>query len=268
MLALLYPLLIQNLRGILRDRMLHAVLASGLGILLLVPSMSTFSMRQVQELSITLSLSAISIVLLLVTLLLGSSSVWRDIEKRYTNSVLTLPMPRSMYLVGKFLSFCLFLCFCGLILGLCAVVVIMAASAQYPSGHSVPWGNILLSVVALTLKYILLGSFTLLLSTLSTSFFLPFFGGLAIYFAGSASQEVYEYISGSLGENLSPTVINTIKGAYYLLPNFSAFDYQVQAVYGLTISMSRVVLMGGYFLIYSGLLLGLAIWSFNRRQLP
>src|SRR5512137_1735422 len=233
MMTVLANLVKQNLRGILRDRMLHAVLGVGLAMLLLVPSLSTFSMRQVQELAVTLSLSAISAVLLVVTLLLGSSSVWRDIEKRYTASVLTLPIPRAAFLLGKFCSLACFLLACGVILGLFAALVIALAAAQYPSPEPVAWGNITVCIGAAILKYVLLGSLALLLSSLSTSFFLPFFGTVAIFFAGSASQEVYEYVTGAFGEKIHPLSVGAIKGTYYLLPNFAAFDYQVHAVYGL-----------------------------------
>ena len=75
-----------------------------LAMILLVPAFSSFSMRQVQELSITLSLSSVSLILLVITLLLGASSIWRDIEKRYTTSILTLQISRAAFLLSKFFS--------------------------------------------------------------------------------------------------------------------------------------------------------------------
>lgn len=268
MFSILFSLVQANLRGIFRDRILYAVFGVGLFMLLLVPSLSTFSMRQVQELAITLSLSAISLVLLVVVLLLGSSSIWRDIEKRYVISVLTLPISRSCFLVGKFLAISVFLLFCGILLGLCAIGDIWVAGLQFPPDQPVAWGNIFLAAFSIVLKYVLLGSVALLLSSLSTSFFLPFFGTLAIFLAGSASQEVYEYVTGSFGEHMSATSVGFIKAAYYLLPNFSAFDFQVQAVYGLELSARLIGFTLFYWALYTAILLFLAIWSFNRRPLP
>ncbi|MGA2152083.1 MAG: ABC transporter permease, partial [Geobacteraceae bacterium] len=95
MLSHLISLSRANLLMLLRDRLLQAVLGVAAVMLLLVPSLSTFSMRQVQELAITLSLSSISLVLLVLALLLGSSAVWRDIERRYTASILALPVSRA-----------------------------------------------------------------------------------------------------------------------------------------------------------------------------
>ena len=78
-----------TLKGIFRDRVFHGILMAAL-ILPLVPSISQLSMRQVTELSITLSLSLISFILLLLAVFLGGTSLWKDMERRYTFSVLSL----------------------------------------------------------------------------------------------------------------------------------------------------------------------------------
>ena len=264
----LSALLAANLRMILRDRILHAVLGVAALLLCLVPSLSGFSMRQVQELAVTLSLSAISLVLLVTTLLLGTSSIWRDVERRYTAAILTLPVSRTTYLLGKYCAIALFLIVCGIILAVAAALVITLAAAQYPSDLPIAWGNILLAIVADVVKFLLLASLAMLFSTVSTSFFLPFFGTLAIYLAGSASQEVYEYVTGQFGNELSRLFLAAAKGAYYLLPNFSAFNFKIYAVYALPLPLTSIVLPVVYAAVYSGLALGLAVWALNRRELP
>ncbi len=257
-----------HLRSILRDRVLYAVLGVGFVILLAVPSLSGFSMRQVQELSITLSLSATSSVLLVVTLLLGSSSIWRDVERRYTSSILTLPISRASFLLSKFFSIVLFLLICSLVLGLCSSVVILLAASTSPSDVPIHLGNIALVLTGDVLKYTILASFALLLSTVSTSFYLPFFGALVIFFCGSASQEVFDYLSGQFGQSISPILMKGVALAYYLLPNFSSFDFQVQAVYGLTVPFEGIFLTVVYAFTYTSILLGLAVFAFERRELP
>jgi len=257
-----------NLRAILRDRVLYAVLGVALAMILLVPSLSSFSMRQVQELAITLSLSASSLIMLVVTLLLGASSVWRDVERRYTSTVLTLPLSRGAFLLSKFISIAIFLVLCATLLGLGSGLVIALASATYPSDLPIHWGNICLALVGDVLKYFLLSAFALLLSTVSTSFYLPFFGTVVIYFCGSASQEVFEYVSGQFGQGMSPLAVKTVTLAYYCLPNLSAFDFQIHAVYGLPVSVSGLSLSALYVVVYVSILLGLAFFAFDRRELP
>ena len=266
--TIVWNMMCLTLRAILRDRILHALLGVAVLLMALVPVLSLFSMRQVQELSITLSLGTISLVLLILAVLLGASSIWRDIERRYTASVLGLPISRSSYLVGKFCGVALFLMACAVVLGLASAAAITIASAQYPSQLPILWTHIAAAVAATGLKYVLLCAFAFLLSALSTSFFLPIFGTLSIYLAGSASQQVIEYLSGDYGKQVSGVAKGVIHGLYYLLPNFSAFDLQVQAIYDLPLSGSGLLLTFLYFAVYTAILLSLAVWVFSRRELP
>ncbi len=236
--------------------------------LFLVPSFSSFSMRQVQELAITLSLSTISMVLLVMTLLLGSSSIWRDIERRHTASILTLPISRDSYLLAKFLSIAIFIVLAGVVLAAAAAVMISLAATQYPSDLPLAWGNIVLAIGADVLKYLLLSAVAVFFSAVSTSFYLPFFATLVVYLAGSASQEVFEYVSGQFAQQIDPAQVAVIKGVYYLLPNFSAFDFKVHAVYALQVSSQAFLFPLCYAIVYGGIVLGAAVWVFNRRELP
>jgi ABC-type transport system involved in multi-copper enzyme maturation permease subunit len=176
-------------------------------------------------------------------------------------------LSRSTFLLSKFCSLALFLFFSTLILGACCAVVILLASATYPSEVPIHWGNISLALCGTMAKYLLLGALALLLSSLSTSFYLPFFGTLAIYLCGSASQEVYEYVTGEFGKGIDPVATTLVKAAYYLLPNFSAFDFQVQAVYALAVPTEGLLLTASYAAVYICILLVLAVLSFEKREL-
>jgi hypothetical protein len=118
------------------------------------------------------------------------------------------------------------------------------------------------------LKYVLLVAVALLFSSLSTSFFLPVFGTLAIYFAGGAAQEVMEFVSGAFGQQLSPLSKAVIQACYYLLPNLAIFDFSVEAIYALSVAPERLIATLAYFAIYTSILLSLAVWCFSRRELP
>lgn len=255
------------MKSLLRDKALHAILACGLLLFLFIPSFSLFSMRQVQELSITLSLSAISFILLVVSTLMGSTSIWRDIEKRYTTSVLGLPISRSSYVLGKFAGLALFIVAISIILGIISMVVISFSAEQYKAEHPILWMNIFVALFADCLKYVLLVTFALLFSTISTSFFFPFFCTLAVFLAGDASQEVFEYLSGDYGKTVHPLVKMAAQGLYYIIPNLSAFDLKVYAIYGLPLQYKGLGYTLVYFVVYTGILLMISVWAFNRKEL-
>ncbi|UFS69712.1 ABC transporter permease [Geomonas sp. RF6] len=256
-----------SITSLLRDRLLYLLLSLAFLVLLLIPLFSMFSLRQVQELSVTLSLSALSLLLLVVAVLTGASSLWRDVEKRYTASVLGLPVSRGALVVGKFLAIATLLAAIAALFGLGSVLAIKVAAASYPADIPVRWDVFAAAVCFEYLKNVMLLSLAFLFSAVSTSFYFPFLASFAIYLAGSASQDVFEMLSGSYGQALLPSSRALIKGIYYLLPNFSAFDLKTQAIYALPLSPGTLVLTCIYFVCYTGLALSVAVWSFSRREL-
>ncbi len=255
-----------NLLAIFRDKVFHGILAIAV-IFLLIPSISSLSMRQVTELSITLSLSLLSVILLLLSVSLGATSLWKDIERRYTYSVLSLPMERSAYLIGKFIAIALFLLLTALVLGAVTCLVVWLSSGIYPPERPILWSALILCVIFSALKYIVLIAYSFLFSTVSTSFFLPVFGTISVFMAGNATQQVYDYVHSPAAKALSPLLKHAASFFYYLLPNFSAFDLQINAIYAIPLSLKGVALPFIYFCIYTPLLIVVAAIIFARREM-
>lgn len=256
-----------SLRGIFRDRIFQGIMV--LAVLLLgIPIVASLSMRQMTELSITLSLSLISFILLLLAVFLGATSIWKDIDRRYTFSVLSLPLSRSGYVAGRFLAIAIFLFLTALLLGAVACLVIEISSGGYPQDRPFVWNTIFAALFFDYLKYVLVAAVALFFSSLSTSFFLPIFGTIGIFFAGTVSQQVYDYLQSPLAEKMVPPLAKQCALIlYYLLPNLSGFDLKVNAVYALPLSIAGLSLTFGYFLVYVGILLSGAALIFGRREM-
>jgi len=263
----MWPQVLLTIRSILRDRILHAVLAVGLLLLILVPVFSSFSMRQVQESSIGLALSAVSLVMLVISAHLGASAIFRDVDRRYLNVLLALPITRSKFLVGRFVGLVLFLSGCLSILAVCSFLVILMAASTYPAQQPIAWGTLSLAFLGICNKYLLLTSIAVFFSALSTSFSLPFFSTIAIYLAGTASQEVYEYLVGSFGDKMPEIFRALSKFVYYICPNFSSFDLNIYAVYSLPVDYTQFLLTSLYGLAYTLFMLWASVLIFDRREL-
>lgn len=256
-----------TLKGIFRDRVFQGIMVLGF-LFLLIPAAASLSMRQVTELSITLSLSLISFILLLLAVFLGATSLWKDMERRYTFSVLSLPINRSSYLFGRFFGLALFLLLTSTVLGAVACLIIKVSSGIYPSDRPVVWSLLIMAIVFATLKYILLVGVALLLSTVSTSFFLPIFGTTCVFLASSVTQQVYEYVNSPAADHaISPLLRPTVTLVYYLLPNLAGFDLNINAIYGIVPNLVGLGVTASYFVAYTSILLGVAALLFNRREL-
>lgn len=255
-----------TLKGIFRDRVFQGIMVTAL-MFLLIPVIASLSMRQVTELSLTLSLSLISFILLLLAVFLGGTSLWKDIERRYTFSVLGLPISRQSYMLGRFGGVALFVLLAAAVLGGAAFAVVTYSSAIYPPDRPIVWSTMAACILFDALKYILLIAVAFLFSTVSTSFFLPVFGAIATFLAGGVTQQVYEFVNSPASKTLSPFVKQLATGLYYILPNFGAFDLKVNAIYGLPLTANGLFLTVAYFAVYVGLLLSVAAAIFARREM-
>jgi ABC-type transport system involved in multi-copper enzyme maturation permease subunit len=188
-------------------------------------------------------------------------------ERRYTFSVLGLPLTRTSYLLGKFFGIAAFLLLTAVLLGGVGCAVVRYVAALYPPMRPVVWANVFLAIGFMALKYIFLVAFAFLLSTVSTSFFLPIFGTLAVFFVGSSSQQVYDFLHSSTAQAYSPFIKKAATGLYYVLPNFSAFDLSVNAIYGIGLPSSGLLLTTGYFIVYTAIILTISSIIFSRREM-
>lgn len=252
--------------GFIRDRVFRGIGVTAV-LFLIIPAVSTLSMRQVSELSTTLSLSLSSFILLLISILLGGTSLWKDIERRYVYSVLGLPLSRSAYILGKFAGVAGCIVTTSCFLALCSVISVYLASASYPPDRPVSWIALVISILFAGIRSIMLVGCTFLLSTVSTSFFLPLFGSISLYLVGSVSQQVYDYIHSQAAADISPLIKSLVTALYYILPNFGSLDLSVYATYRMALPWNGIVMSLGYTTLYSTILLTLTCILFRRREL-
>lgn len=262
----MFVLIQTSLKGFLRDRIFISIATIAL-FFLLVPAISTLSMRQVPELSLTLSTSLISFILFLLSVFLGGTSLWRDIEKGYTSSLLSLPLQRYHYVLGKFFGVVVFLLFTVILLSLVASVVVYVTTLLYPPSRALLWSNITLLFFFEALKYIMLVSCAFFFASVSTSFFLPVFGTVAIFFTGSVSQQAYDYVHSIAGQSLPMVSRNAATVLYYVLPNFSIFDLKAQAIYSIPLDLNGVYFALAYFVVYTSIVVSLTTLVFAQREL-
>lgn len=256
-----------TLKGIFRDRIFQGIMVLAV-LFLLIPSVASLSMRQMTELTTTLSLSLISAIMLLLAVFLGATSIWKDIERRYTHSVLSLPISRTTYIWGRFIGVVLFMLMTASFLGLMALIAIKAATFGYPPSRPVAWNTVILAIVFDALKYILVVAIAMLLATVSTSFFLPIFGAISAFLAGTMTQPVYDYLhTPSAQTAVSSVVRKAAVVLYYLLPNLSGFNLKVHAIYSIPINVQGLAFTLIYFVSYTLVLLSIGTYLFARREI-
>jgi Cu-processing system permease protein len=254
-------------KGGLRDRVFITMIAVSLiSFILIVPSISSMSMRQVKEVSVGLSLSIISLVCLVLTIFLGVNLVFRDIERRFAYFTLSLPVRRNEYILGKFTGLCMIIGLAYLILSLSSLVGIVISSKLARQGL-ILWENFIAAIFLDFLSNLIIASIATLFSAFSTNVFLPLFSSLGFYIAGNAIQTVSEYIKSSYGERLPAFSVFISKIAYYIFPNLTALDIKFNAIYGIPLSFRYLLSVSGYAIIYIVIVMVITLLSFRKRQL-
>ena len=251
------------LKRIVRDRAVWALFAVTIFVLVLVPVVGSFSLRQVVPLSLTFVLACTSLFTTVVAILLGTSSLWLDIEKRYVNYVLVTPVTRECYLAGRFIAVSTVIVCCAAVLSSLGLLMVLISSPGL--NVEISFTAFFAAVVGDCCKGVVVAALALLFSTVATSFYLPFFSSLVIYLCGSASQGVRDYLAGSHA-HLSKVVIRAADILYYLLPNFSLFDFKVEAAYALPVDGGRFGVAVAYCCCYCALAIIGAMLALQRRQ--
>jgi len=254
-----------TIKTVLKDR-LFLMIASLILAYAFIPVFSYFSMRELQEVSITMSLTLNSFILLILSVFGSIYTIWRDIERKYTFTLLSYPTSRINYIFGRYFGFVSILLIITVVNFLLGIIAIKVSASFYKSELPILWQNIALSYIFSWLKYSLVLAIGFLFASFSTSFFTPIFSTIAIYLAGNSIQGIYEYVVKDT-ENISDFIKKVVSVIYYILPNLSSFDFTVSAAYALEIDLFSIYYTLAYFILYLTIVFTLTCVIFNKRDL-
>lgn len=234
---------------------------------LIIFAVSPLSMRQVREVAVSLSLSTISIVLLVLAIFLSINLVYKDIERRFTHSILSLPISRSSYLIGKFIGLASIIGVGIITLTIFSSIGIAIVDKMYTPNTVMSWTNFYAAIFFDYLSLLILASVSMAVSAISTNIFLPLFATIGVYIIGYISQTVYDYISSPKGGELPIFIRKISKAVYYIFPNFTLFDIKFKAIYNLPLTLDNVLNVAAYSLLYIVIILSIAIFAFRKREM-
>lgn len=214
-----------------------------------------------------LGLATMNVIGLLISVFVGTGLVAKEIERRSIYAVLSKPVTRSTYLLGKY---------CGLLLTLASNLAAMAValylvlayfavmtplppdSSRPP--HVDPW--LLLPVGLLFVQLMVTTAAGLFFSTFSGPLLTVLFT-LAFWVAGHFGGDLRDY--GRVVD--SPLAAGAARTLYYLLPNFGGLDVKNDVVHGAVLSAPAIAAAVAAAITYVIALLGAAAAIFERRDL-
>jgi ABC-type transport system involved in multi-copper enzyme maturation permease subunit len=214
-----------------------------------------------------LGLAAASAIGVLLAVFIGISLVSKEVERRSIYSLLSKPITRTQFILGKYLGLTFTLVVNLAIMALAYYVVLLYLDWQSPEAVKQAWEapaadpRLLKAFALIGVELMLVTALALFFSTFSSAFLSA---GLTIgvYLIGHFNADLKNL--SSLGD--SPALIAIGKALYYALPNLTLLDVKADVVHAHAVSAQQMlmgVLSAG---LYIALLLTGSIIVFSRRD--
>ena len=200
-----------------------------------------------------LGISSIHFFGVLIAIFIGIGLVFREMEKRTIYMVLSKPLRRYHFLLGKFFGMAL-----TLFLILCTLVSVFYL-VLYLKGDSSP--RLLWSFYMIYLEWLLITGIALLFSSFSTPL-LSTMLTLASFFMGHMTQSLL-MLKARITSEITNAILTLI---FYALPNLEMFNVRAQMVHNLTLPEGFFGQATLYWFFYLSTLLLLAIAIFQKKD--
>lgn len=214
-----------------------------------------------------LGLAAMSIFGLFIAVFIGIGLVSKEVDRRSIYSLLSKPIRRQEFIIGKYL---------GLVLTLLVNILVMTAAyyavlgymAWMAGGWFLPgWEApavdpaLLKAVAMIFLQLMIVTALALLFSTFSSPMLAAALT-FGLYVVGHFNADLRNF------ENVvdSRPLVAIARGLYYVLPNLAPLDVKTQVVHALPVAPAYLLLNTAYAVVYVGALLTAATVIFARRD--
>ena len=248
---------LNTFRESVRDRVLYNLILFVLILVCASVFISELSINQETKFIATLGLSAMLVFGALIAIFIGVALVYKEIDKRTIYNLLSKPVHRHEFIIGKYLGLCMTLLVNSAVMILCAELALM-----YVNHGFVPLQVSVLSAGYLIyLELALIVAVALMFSSFSTPMLAALFT-FAVYVIGHFSADL------KLAAELSQSAL--IRGLltllYYVVPNLSNFGFITEASHGQEVPLRMALSATVYAVVYISILLSASVLIFQRRN--
>jgi ABC-type transport system involved in multi-copper enzyme maturation permease subunit len=244
-------------REAVRDRVLYnlivfALLMSGASILV-----GQISIGIERLVVINLGLTAVSLFGMVIAIFIGIGLVSKEIEKRTLYTVLSRPVRRWEFIVGKFFGLA-----GTLVVNTFFMAIGVFVSLLYVSHHFQKqdvW--VLVALYFIVLQFLIITALTLFFSSFSSPLLSAVFA-FSLFVIGSFAEDLRGF--AGIAHGLTRWLAT---GAAYLVPNFSALNVISLVAHAEPVPGQLILFNSAYALIYATMAISGAVLVFERRNL-
>lgn len=239
----------------IRDRILIGILIFALGYMALTLFLADLVLKELPMVE-SFGLTGIYFFNAITALFLGTTSFFKDIDRKVVYFVLSKPVSRAQFLLGKFFGLCMVLLLTSAVL-----TVVYLGVVAYEGGGFNALG--ILAIAMQFLEMMLFLAFAIFVSTFSSSLISIVYTS-AIFFLGHI---VSSLVADAKTIGLAGAKLFLVQVLYYAFPNLEKFDIRNLAVHAVAEPFSSFALALAYAAVYIILLLCGAVWIFDRKEI-
>ncbi len=239
----------------IRKKILYILLFFSFLLIAFSASFTSFNLGAQLPIMKDISLSGISLFGIIFTLSIFLNVIPNEIEHKTIYPIVTQPITRGIYILGKYIGMMLLVAANLIILGAELMIVLFI----YGDG----WNWMVPQAIVLNiLQCGILGAIMLLFS-LITSYPLALSTTIFLFIVGGISSPYVKYLSGKLPE----TLINGIVILKLILPKFDCFNIKDAIVHSHNLLPGYFLWCLIYGLAYIAVIIILAAFTFDRKDL-
>jgi ABC-type transport system involved in multi-copper enzyme maturation permease subunit len=239
----------------IRDKILYGIIIFGLLYIFFTLFLSDLVLKELPMVK-SFGLTGIYFFNAIIALFLGTTSFFKDVDRKVVYFILSKPVSRAQFLLGKFFGLCMVLFFATVILSVAYLGLIL-----YEHGGFDALG--LLAIAMQFLEMALFLAFAIFVSTFSSSL-LSIVYTSGVFFLGHV---VSSLLSAAKQIGLGGIKLVLVEILYYVFPNLEKFDARDLAIHAVAMPFTEFALAVAYAAVYIILLLSAAIWIFEKKEI-
>jgi Cu-processing system permease protein len=267
----LWPIALITFKEGIRNRAIYGIFLMALMLLIANFLLCSMIPREVGKVAVDIALSTVYFSGLLLVFFVGINLMAKDLDRKTIYMVISRPISRPQYIVGKFFGMALLIIAAMVFLSIFAILSIFLIKLSYPGYFPrFSWPMVLLALALSTLPLILLSALSFLFASFTSSSFITLVLTMIAYIIGRSSYDVKALVESpeAAGIHPSPVTVKLVHVAYYLFPNLSVFDIKTQAAHNLPLAPSYILWAVLYGVVYTSLAVACAAVFFRRREFP
>lgn len=240
---------------LMKSRVIYNTFFLGLGLLVVSYIAAEFTYGVPQKVALDFGLGALSLSATGIAIFLGGSLIHKEIENRTVQMILSRPVKRYVFIVGRVLGMCCLLAINVLILGILTTLMYFFLGGEFQS-------LILWTILFCLLESIIMLNIVVLFSMLTTTT-LSVILSLIILVLGhniANSLELAAVKANSILEFF-------IKIYAFFFPDFSRLNIKNYVLYENTLDFSYLFQISSYGILYPLILLSISSLLFTNKDL-